>query len=190
MEQFFSLVFSFPTLIFTLLLLFACGYWLLAVIGLLDIDIGGSELGGLGGVMVTLGLTGVPLPLVLTLLFLWGWVVSFLLCYTFAALPALICLIVAMSAALPLTVVIVKPLAPLFRALHAAPEPKQFVGNICTVRSGRVDASFGEAVITMNGAEIVLQVRSEAHLFQRGDKGLIFEQEEPKNIYWIAPLEE
>ena len=85
MDPFYQNVLSFPTAVFSALLIFCVLFWLVAILGFLDIsflDISGSE----GGVDVNgtpstpdavagiiLGLNGVPLTTVITLITLIGW---------------------------------------------------------------------------------------------------------------------
>lgn len=101
MQTFLDIIFSFPTLVFTVALLVASGYWLLTLLGLFDLnvldfgdaggDIGGEvggdgvdggdtggELGGFAAVLLKFGLDGLPLALIFTAVSLIGWVLSYL----------------------------------------------------------------------------------------------------------------
>src|SRR5690554_6326702 len=88
METFFVVAFSFPTVVFSVLLCVAIVYWLISLLGMGDVETDGDiDAGGdFSGLMVTLGLQGVPLPLVLTLLFLIGWLASYFIDLIFGAL--------------------------------------------------------------------------------------------------------
>lgn len=207
MEAFFSNIFSFPTIVFTGLLGFMCIYWLFAIIGMVDIDVldldvdldtdADFDLEGFAGLMVTLGLSGVPLTVVITLLTLFAWSVSFLVVHFFffwgdsALLNALIGLVVivgAVAVSIPITATFIKPLRPLFRALNSPSVKKVFVGRTCTVKSTRVDEHFGEANIAIDGADIIIRIRSKAeHGMKRGDKALIVERIEGSDAYWVEP---
>lgn len=105
--EFLEICLSFPVIIFTGLLILACLYWVVAAMGLLDIDTldldidpgGGGDIGDVGDVgdagpdlvdglhggmgavaslLFHLGLYGVPMTLILTFIFLVGWFVAHL----------------------------------------------------------------------------------------------------------------
>ncbi len=101
MQTFLDIISSFPTVIFTVALLVASGYWLLTLLGVFDLnvldfgdaggDIGGDvggdgvdggdaggELGGFAAVLLKFGLDGLPLALIFTAVSLIGWVLSYL----------------------------------------------------------------------------------------------------------------
>ncbi|HCP22233.1 MAG TPA: hypothetical protein DIT77_13850, partial [Marinobacter hydrocarbonoclasticus] len=61
MDTFFAIAFSFPTVIFSVLLCVAIVYWLISLVGLGDIEADGDidASGDFSGLMVTLGLQGV-----------------------------------------------------------------------------------------------------------------------------------
>ena len=90
MNQFHQIVTSFPTVIFTLLLAISALYWMIAVLGLVDLDILDVDADGdidtgdsmeaqnaVAGLLHKFGLNGVPLTVIITLVSMVGW----LLCY-------------------------------------------------------------------------------------------------------------
>ncbi len=88
MEAFLINTFSYPTVLFTVVLIVMVVYWLFAIVGLVDIDVLDLDLDlesdadlesltGLAGLMVTLGLTGVPITIVLTVLALFAWLITY-----------------------------------------------------------------------------------------------------------------
>lgn len=100
MELFLHNITSFPVVVFTFLLAIICCYWILAMIGAVDIDmfdfdvdvdadvdldtdievgsdIDAEGLSGVTGFMVKWGLTGIPVTVVISLLVATSW----LLCY-------------------------------------------------------------------------------------------------------------
>ena len=90
MEAFFANIFSYPTVFFTVILLVLAVYWLFAILGMVDIDVLDLDMDvdadvdvdlegmtGLAGLLVTLGLTGVPVTVVMTLLALLAWLLSY-----------------------------------------------------------------------------------------------------------------
>lgn len=86
---FWSNVFSFPTVVYTIALLVCTGFWFVTCLGLFDIDVldldvdldvggsGESGVNALASLLVKAGLHGVPLTVVITLLALVGWMASY-----------------------------------------------------------------------------------------------------------------
>ena len=92
MDNLLNILTEWPTIVYSVLLCVALVYWLLGIIGLVDVshhgidfDHGGMEAHGgdvhaegdhtptVASYAVAFGLTGVPLSLVLTLLAIFGW---------------------------------------------------------------------------------------------------------------------
>ena len=87
MEQLFNTASSFPTVIFSALLGIIVVYWLIGLIGLVDLDLAGDieadidadaggSIGGLAGLFLTFGLTGIPFTLVISIVVLICWLIS------------------------------------------------------------------------------------------------------------------
>lgn len=101
MGPFFTNIGSFPTVIYTVLLGVCLVFWLIAILGLIDLEIidlemdlemhglevdvdvdmdvdaGESNMGFLAGLLFKLKLVGVPLTVTLTILMLTGWLLSY-----------------------------------------------------------------------------------------------------------------
>ena len=86
MTEFLQTALTFPTLLYSILLAFCAIYWLLASTGLVDIDALDGLLGGDGdshhasdsaGLLARLGLGGVPIMIVLTVLSFFGWLSTY-----------------------------------------------------------------------------------------------------------------
>lgn len=95
MDTFIQNIGSFPTLLFTGFIVLVLVYWLGAMIGLLDIELLDFDLSGsdadleletgndvssasaLAGLMLRLGLQGVPVTIILSLIALFGWLISY-----------------------------------------------------------------------------------------------------------------
>jgi hypothetical protein len=89
---------------------------------------------------------------------------------------------------LPLTAIAITPIAPAF-VISLVKRRRDNVGETCTVSTGRVDSSFGQAKITCNGAELVIPVRcDEDQVFERNDKALVIDYDDKRNAYLIEPL--
>lgn len=200
METFFAVAFSFPTAVFSVLLCVAIIYWLISLSGMGDVDAEGDidASGDFSGLMVTLGLQGVPLPLVLTLLFLIGWLTSYFIDLAFGALVpegllhwlyALAVIAVSLVVAVLSTSFLVRPLRPLFRRAYRLPLQKRIIGTPCVVISSTVTETSGRADAILDGAHLVLQVRSQTPLSHR-ERAVLIEHIPDKNAWWVVPESE
>lgn len=200
METFFAVAFSFPTVIFSVLLCVAIIYWLISLAGLGDVDTEGDidASGDFSGLMVTLGLQGVPLPLVLTLLFLTGWLSSYFIDLLFGSLvpSGLIhwlygaaVVVVSFMVGILATSVVVRPLRPLFRRAYLPPLQKRIIGTPCVVISSSVSETSGRAEATLDGAHLLLQVRSHTPLSYR-DRAVLIDHIPDNNAWWVVPESE
>jgi len=200
MQTFLDIALSFPTLIFSVLLAVAIGYWLLTLLGLLDaelLDLGGvggeGEIGGLSGALLKFGLDGLPIALIFSSIFLIAWVTSYftdflllrqldpgLLRTALAVAVVLVLLIVAV----PLAGLALHPLRPLFANL-AGPEAASLLGREAIVRSPKVGPSQGEADLDDGGAGLILKVRSPDETFLRGERVVLVEYLPDQNAYRV-----
>ncbi|WP_083607943.1 OB-fold-containig protein [Teredinibacter haidensis] len=207
MDPFYAICSSFPTVIFTVLLIFCVLYWVLAVLGLVDIDFLdfdisddidlGDELNNLNvmsGLLLKLGLNGVPFTIVMTMIALLGWMISFFVVYfLYPWVPGVILeflvgipvLVGSTYLAAMLTAAMIKPLRPIFKSANQQVE-KSIVGQIAIVRTGRVDQSFGEATVEDGGAGLIVKIRSyKDETFSRGDHVVLLEYLATENIYKV-----
>jgi len=200
METFFVVAFSFPTVVFSVLLCVAIVYWLISLLGMGDIDADGDidASGDFSGLMVTLGLQGVPLPLVLTLLFLLGWLASYFIDLICGALVpsgllhwlyGIAVIFAALVVGVLTTSVVIRPLRPLFRRAFLPPLQKRIVGTSCVVISSKVTEETGRGEAILDGAHLVLQIRSQSLLSHR-QRAVIIEHIPEKNAWWVVPESE
>jgi len=144
--------------------------------------------GGLAGVIQTLGLGGVPVTLMLSVLILAAW--SFCLGglellgstgWTRVAAPLL-----ALALAVPLTGLLIRPLRRFFASL-AAPQHRDLIGKICTITTLRVSERYGQAEVANGGAGLIVQVRStDPGRLSRGDRALIFDYKD--EVFYVEPV--
>lgn len=202
MDLFLDIALSFPTLVLSLLLAVLLGYWALTVLGLFDLDAveisklpdgDAPDVGGLSGLLMRLGLDGVPLTLIFTVIVLLAWLgcyfVDFALLRAWpegtlrsatAWLAAPVCLVVAV----PFAGLLIQPLKPLFRRPRVTDEVS-LLGRTAVVRSPRVDEVQGQAEVDDGGAGLILQVRALAGRFVRGDRVLLVEYVAASNVYRV-----
>jgi len=96
------------------------------------------------------------------------------------ALPAVLVV------SLPIAAVLVRPLAPVFRIKQGTTNA-DLAGRICTVNTGHVDATFGDATIKEGGDVLIIQVRCDAGKLVRGDKALVIEFDPERKAFIVEP---
>ena len=200
MDGFYSIITSFPTVVYSLLVIVCIFYWLVAFLGVIDFDILDMDAGDMGGegasaagLAMKLGLTGVPLPITVSLLSLIGFLLSYYAVHfsyplvpdTLEFIAALVIFVVTLIASIILTGIVIKPLRRFFQIADQHVE-KNIVGRTGIVRTGRVDKNFGEAVIEDGGAGLIVKVRPyNEEEFKRGDRVVLLEYSEIENIYKV-----
>jgi hypothetical protein len=212
MEQLLEVASQFPTVIYSTVLGVVVVYWLIGMLGLVDLGLAGDadleldvgsdvdvSVGGLTGFMLTFGLTGVPFTLVISIVTLICWLISFYLqfyilnwlpdgwlFYLMGAIASFIIFVIS----LPLTAIVIRPLKGMFKSVEAT-ESHHLVGNSATIVTGTVSETFGQARLFNNGAEMLLDVRCDPeHILKKGDKVLLIEYLTEKYAYIVAPYSE
>jgi len=203
----------YPTIIFTGLVMFVTLYWVVSLLGMADMDsvdfgesgsdVAVSDLSSTGfftGLMLKFGLYGVPLVIILSLVSLIGWLLSYLytsflhqnfdsgvLYYVFGTGALIFVLVVSMW----LTGMIISPIRK-----NIARIPKRNsannVGKIAIVRTLSVTDKHGEAELNDGGAGLILKVRSDnsTSLLKKGDRVMLVAYLEDTNTYQVAPVED
>jgi len=213
MNPFHQTVTSFPTVIYTLLLIICALYWVVAVLGLvdleiLDLDMDGDIDGvdsleaqtGIAGLLFKLGLNGVPLTIVLTIIAIVGWIFCYYAIYFGGALiPNFLPIELAYELAIFVTVTfitivvtaqIIKPIRSLFQKLETD-ETKHILGQVVVVRSGLVNKDRGEALMNDGGAGLLLQSRATGNdEFVKGDEVVVIEQNKERNLFRVIAKSE
>lgn len=216
LDPFYQNIASFPTVFFTFFLGITVLFWLVAIIGLVEIDvldfdlpsIDGMDLDGdldvsnvnvLGGLLLRFGLGGVPITIIISLISLFGWAISyysvhFLMDFVpgdiLKFLVGIPILLVALYVATMLTAVVIKPLRPLFKKAQQE-TVKHILGQTAIVRTSRVDSGFGEAILEDGGAGLILKVRAIGEeSYSKGDRVVLLEHVKENNVYKVVTEEE
>lgn len=148
--------------------------------------------GGLAWLIQALGLGGVPVTVMLSILILVAW------SFCVAAMQLLgggspgwlvaAAALLSLTVAIPLTSLLVRPLRRFFVTLPAT-RHRDLLGKICTITTLRVDERYGQAEIEDGGAGLIVQVRaSGTRLLARGDRALIFDYKD--EVFHVAPVDE
>lgn len=211
MREFISVVFDFPTFLYSLALAVVLVYWIAAIIGLVDFgessidldiaehaDVSVDDLGTIAGYVVAFGLSGVPFSIVVTLLVVIGWTLSTLAgIWVLAWVPTLPLQIVAglvvLAACFALSIVIaariVRPLRGAFVTDYAR-QNSDLIGQTCTITTGSVDEKQGYAQVAQRGAGILIQVWSPSpNGLQRGSSALILEYDAAARRYLVQSMD-
>lgn len=202
MELFLQIALAFPTVVFSVLLAVALLYWLLAMLGAIDLDIldvaqvpeGESvELGGVAGLLMKWGLDGVPMTLILSAIIGVGWLLCYFADYFLIRhLPldssrylfGSVAVVGAFLLAVPTAGALLHPLKPLFAKVKPV-SSESLLGRSAVIRSPVVSESQGQAHVDDGGAGLILQVRAGEGEFKRGDRVLLVEYVEAHNAYRI-----
>lgn len=216
MEEFLTNISSFPTLIYSIGLVVISGFWVLAFIGLFDFeafevgvdidldvetDSDINNVGKIAGLLTTLGLTGVPITVVISLLVLNAWFV----CYFISMFtPSLIqqvlffqvllnvgIVIVSFMISIVITAQMIKPLKGLFKKLNQEPISRSLIGCTSRIRSSRADNSFGEAECIHEGASLIVKVRAIGQqIFATGEQVVLVEHNKENDTFTIVSKKE
>ncbi|MFJ8645326.1 hypothetical protein ACIRNI_04315 [Streptomyces sp. NPDC093546] len=194
MAEFLHALATFPAVLFTAALVVVVGFWLLVLLGAADHDGFDADVDA-----DALNLGGVPVAVSASLLISFAWFFtvtgSVLLARTgwSDALVHLLnaaLLFASLFASWRLTRGLVRPLAKLFPD-EPGPSRHDFVGLTCTIRTGRVDAGFGQAeVAARDGSTAVVQVRqNDGARLALGSTGLLYAYDDAGEFFWVAPFD-
>ncbi|MBT2390287.1 hypothetical protein J7E87_12840 [Streptomyces sp. ISL-1] len=194
MTEFLDAAVGFPTVLCTSALLVMIGFWLLVLLGAAESDMFDTDVD-----TDALSLGGVPVSVSASLVIALAWFASFtgsvllnrtgmsgaLLHLLGAAL-----LFASLLFAWRVTRLLVRPLAKLFPD-EPGPSRQDFVGLTCTIRTGWVDADFGQAeVVAQDGSTAVIQVRqSGTDALAWGSTGLLYAYDDAGKYFWVAPYD-
>ena len=205
MGELLDLSLSFPTVVFTVPLLFFLSWFVLSLVlsgldfgdsdGGLDLD-GDGDIDFFDNVGHAFHLGSLGLSLALLLLSFGGWAMSLLFTGLTRSLEvestisATIGVVVGFAAGFGFLRAVGGPLG---RAMttEPAPERESALGCMCKVRTVDVSPTFGDAEIVSGPMRnSIVRVRAKAGEFRRGDIALLVELDRDTDAYWIAELDE
>ena len=185
MSGFVTAALAFPAVLFSFLLIVVIGYWVLALVGVLDVEDG--DIGFFGGV---------PLPLSLSLLVAFSWFLSLVGTVLLDGVDTPLrvglgfgVLVAALGGGALGTRLVVVPLRRLFAG--AVPSRQDFVGRVAVVRTSTVTEDFGQAeVAAADGASAIISIRlaGEGNL-GLGSRVVIYDYDSAGEFFWVSPLE-
>lgn len=213
MQQALDIISSFPTSIYTVILGVLLVFWIFAILGAVDFDIFSpdadvdidldldvdAEMPGFLGLLHTLGLTGVPVTIVFSLLIFIAWILTYLASvYILPWVPTALLfwlagsavLVVSFAVAIPITARAIRPLKPVFRT-HNASSNQDYVGYACKVTSLEVKEDFGQGFIEDGGAGLNVRIRAQTpNAFTKGDIVKIVSYDADNNTYQVVNEQE
>lgn len=210
MEIFLGIAMSFPTIVYSVMLLVVSVHWLLAALGILEVDavdgllpddIGtdGADPGAVGGLLMKFGLHGVPVMVVFTIIAIVGWIFCYFVDLSLLrTMPGGIVSTLAGVAtcagglllSIPVARVVLAPVRRLMRRYQPVSQ-RPLLGHYAEVRSPEITRTHGTARIDDGGAGLILQVRAdEPGRFVRGDRVVLIEYLEDQNAYRVTSTEE
>lgn len=215
MNEFLLTIVSFPTVFFTFFLGVSVLYWLCAAIGLVDIEVLDIDLPDVdgqvhahaehtfaetfAGILLRLGLNGVPVTIIVTFIALVGWFISYYLSYFELALlgynwvrfiVGIPIIVFSLYLAILVTAQLIKPLRKFFAKTEQYVE-KKILGQVAIVRSSKVDGHSGEANFDDGGAGLIVKVRAFGEKqFVRGDRVILLEYLAEQHVYRVVSEEE
>ncbi|HEX8507547.1 MAG TPA: hypothetical protein VF630_19450 [Hymenobacter sp.] len=199
-----------PNLVATGLLVFVLLYWLTVIVGLLDmktVDLSiddhghfhydshaphdGIGTGWLNGALAFFNLGRIPLMIFLSFVFLPLWVGSILVNYytgNTSLLLGLAFLLPLFIGSLFVAKFLTLPFVKLFTALEKDHDAGAVViGKVCTVLLPATADHLGQAAVRIDGAPLMLNVRSTGAPLAKGETALVIDFDAARKCYLIEP---
>ncbi|MBD2721585.1 hypothetical protein [Hymenobacter armeniacus] len=197
-----------PNLVATGLLVFVLLYWLTVIVGLLDmktvdLDLDVDDPGDFhpeaansswfNGALAFFNLGRIPLMVFLSFVFLPLWAGSILVNHYTGNTSWLL----GVGFLLPLFVgslfvakVLTLPFVKLFTALEKDHDSDVVViGKVCTVLLPATSSHLGQASVRIDGAPLMLNVRSTGTPLTKGDTGLVIDFDATRRCYVVEPYQ-
>lgn len=213
MDPFYQNILSFPTVVFSALLVLCVLFWLVAILGFLDIsflDLSGGDMDigdtastpdAVTGLILRLGLNGVPLTIIITLIALIGWFICYYIVhFLFGIIPdgviryavGSVVLVVTFYVSALTVAQLIRPLRKHFKGLEQNQDVEKLVlGQTAVVRTSKVDSQFGEAMLDDGGAGLILKVRATGGSeFKKDDRVVLIEYLEEANTFRVVSEQE
>ncbi|MEU0137557.1 hypothetical protein ABZ172_26520 [Streptomyces sp. NPDC006296] len=199
MNEFLSAATTFPAVVFGAALVVVVCFWLLVLAGAAGTDAFDTDL-DTGAV----GFGGVPVSVSVSLFVVLSWFT----CLTGSVLvlrggatgtPRALLHLAVLAGALLIAWGVVRMLVHRFRRFFPAEPPpsrQDFVGQVCTIRTGSVSADFGQAeVAAADGSTAIVQVRrptapsAPGEVFTSGSTGLLYAYDADGEFFWVSPYD-
>jgi hypothetical protein len=196
MPEIFSALTQYPLFILSLLLSACLVYWLLVLIGLLDLEaLDGAVDAAADGLSFALGLSsrcGVPASILLSLNIFFAWTLCLIGALALSLsgwLWGTLLLLLAFAASTPLSRLAARPLSPIFKTKQGVGHD-DLIGKVCIITTGSVSPTFGQARCDDTSGDHLIQVRHDSpDAFKRHDRALIIDYDPSREAFLIEPLD-
>ncbi|HNS22292.1 MAG TPA: DUF1449 family protein [Sedimentisphaerales bacterium] len=216
MIEFITAAFALPNVLFTSLLL-VCGlYWIMVILGVLDVDVfhidlgdggfdadadsgvdaDGFEPGVIHSILHFFYLGEVPTMLLVSVMVLSLWTFSMLGNHYLNPEGSVAMMVAVFFGDLAISTLVLRfvafPLRKLYILLNKDYNaPSDVVGQACRVVTTQVtNEKMGQVEVSTKGAPILLNAMArDAYVFQRGESAVVVKKDGDKGIYLIAPLD-
>lgn len=192
----------------TVLLIFVIVYWLIVILGVIDVDTVDIdldvdvdvdadidvevELGGLASVLSFFNIGHMPLMIFLTFFALPLWVSTILIndflgIHSF--LLGLVTFLPLFIGSLFVAKFLTIPIANFYRKIRQDTEAvKYIVGQICVAKLPISDKSLSQAEIKVNGTSVLINAKTRNGLsITKGEQALVVEHNEGEKYYYVEP---
>ncbi|MBQ4798124.1 DUF1449 domain-containing protein [Pseudoalteromonas sp. MMG006] len=201
--EFLNLALTFPTVIFTALLLVVVLFWTITLLGFADIDMFESDLDieanssntNSTGLLSSFGFGSIPITVSISLVVMLSWLINIYAHKFFAYLLGdgilfyifgLVMLVASAIIALPIAIMISKPLQGFFSSVETS-SSSDLLGLECIVVTGKVTPTFGQGRINFQGTEQLIQIRShDEHPYSTGDTVVLLEHLKKQHCYIVT----
>ncbi|WP_326766519.1 hypothetical protein OG978_19880 [Streptomyces sp. NBC_01591] len=197
MQEFLSAATAFPAVLFGAALAVVVFFWLLVLAGAADhhsfdgdLD---ADLAGIGGVPVTVSVS--VMVVVGWFTSLTGTVLMHRSGVTGLTRAAFACALLA--GALLIGRAVLRVLVRCFRRSfpdEPPPSRQDFLGRVCTIRTGSVSSDFGQAEVRADdGSTAIVQVRllapADGTVLAAGSAGLLYAYDDEGEFFWVSPYD-
>lgn len=217
MNELIQIAFSPLNIVYTFLLVLVVLYWLLIIIGAMDIGsvdidfdlevdvdldvdvdtgLNTSGAGGLAGVLHFFNFGKIPFIIILSFVILFSWAGSILANYYIgngSILFGLALMVPNLFVGLCLTKMITTPLLPVFEKMEAGIEPVDYVGMLCKLVLPATTSKMGQAEVIIDNNRLLINVKMEnesTDSLEKGAEAIILRKQKDKPYYIIQRYNE
>lgn len=199
MTEFFHVAVSPLNLPFTVLLILVVLYWLIVILGAVDMDIDAEWMpdvdiddpGLTGSLLQLLHIGDIPVMVILTLMVMIAWCFSLLANYYLNSSQSLWIaaglLIPNAILSLFVTAFFIRIIIKIFGPLDVEDKEEQkIIYRVGVVITSEVNPTFGQVEIRTKGAPITINARTpEGSILVKGEKALVFDEDKEKGVFFV-----
>ncbi|WP_109831227.1 OB-fold-containig protein [Reichenbachiella versicolor] len=200
MSELLEFAFSGINLIPSMLFLFVILYWLIAILGMIDIDAvdidididTDIEISGFAALLSFFNIGHMPLMIFVTFFTIPLWMITLLIndyLGYFGWLPQLIVFIPTMIGSLFIAKFFTIPIARFYKKVRKNTEAiEDIVGKMCTAKLRITSDRIGQAEINVGGTSVLISAKTQnQEVVEKGSTALIIQQSNDHNFYIVEP---